>query len=218
MPEAKNNPDPTYNVRELIDLEIERIDDLRKAEVRRIDEKINENNVKYQIQFSDSKEAVGTAFIAQEKAIAAALIGTKEAITKSDQVTKEAITKADTTTDKRFDLLSEKIDSIAETISKNTGAQGIYVTHEALSNEMEKLRLSFESMLRPVITFMNSQQGKETIADPRMDTLMAKVELLNTVQNTNTGKSAGIGMSWQTMVTAIALCGTLISIFFALSK
>lgn len=121
---------------------------LHEFETKRIDEKFKENDIKYQIQFSAAKEALGIALIAQEKGTAAALEGTKE-----------AINKADVATDKRFSLLSEKIDGVVETISKNTGAQGIYVTHEALSVEMEKLRNSFEVMLRPVVNFMNSTQG-----------------------------------------------------------
>lgn len=144
-----NPKDPTVNVREMIEDSSNRLDDLRKVEIRRIDEKIDATDVKYQIQFDAAKDAVNTAFIAQEKAISAALIGTKEAITKSD-----------TTTDKRFDLLSEKIDGVIESINKSSGAQGIYVTHTDLSVEMEKLRTSFETMLRPVITFMNAQTGR----------------------------------------------------------
>jgi hypothetical protein len=127
---------------------IHRIDSLREFETKRLDEKIRDGDVKYQIQFSAAKEALGIALIAQEKAVAAALEGTKE-----------AINKADVATDKRFELLSEKITGVTETLNKNAGAQGIYVTHGDLSNEMEKLRTSFEAMLRPVITFMNNSQG-----------------------------------------------------------
>ena len=148
-PANGRNSDPTFNVRELISLEVDRINDLRKVEVRRIDEKIDASNDKYQIQFADSKEAVNTAFIAQEKAIAAALAGTKEAINKSD-----------TTTDKRFDLLSEKIDGIGETLSKSAGAQGIYVTQPDLTMALDKLQNNIEVTLRPVVAFMNSQTGR----------------------------------------------------------
>ena len=111
----------------------------------RIDDTILASNQRFEAQ----QLALKDALISQEKAVAAALEGTKEAIVKNDA-----------NTDKRFDLLSEKIDSVVETISKNTGAQGIYVTHSDLSAEMEKLRTSFEGMLRPVVTFMNSQTGK----------------------------------------------------------
>lgn len=140
--------DPTLNVREMIKEANDRLDDLQKSEVKRIDdisdirerhfhEEINNKDIQYQLQFNSAKEAV-----------AAALDGTKE-----------AINKADLNTDKRFSLLSEKIDGITSTMNKSTGERGIYVTHETLSMEMEKLRTSFEVMLRPVVNFMQANQG-----------------------------------------------------------
>lgn len=128
---------------------IKRIDNIIETQVKRIDEKIQDKDTKYQIQFTAAKEAVAIASTAQKELVAQALGGTKEAITKND-----------TNTDKRFDLLSEKIDGVIESINKSSGAQGIYVTHTDLSVEMEKLRTSFETMLRPVITFMNAQTGR----------------------------------------------------------
>src|ERR1035437_7353515 len=144
-----NNIDPTINVQNIISEAVDHLDDLRKAEMRRlddlrdvdlkhIDEKFKESDLKYQIQFSDSEKAVVTAFIAQEKAISTALIGTKEAINKSD-----------TNTDKRFDLISEKIDSMAQVMSKNSGEQSIYVTHNDLQYSLERLQTNIESTLRP---------------------------------------------------------------------
>jgi vacuolar-type H+-ATPase subunit E/Vma4 len=131
--------DPTLNVKNIVSEAVKRIDDLRTIEVKRIDEKFKEIDLRYEAQFTAAKEAVASAL----------------------EGTKEAINKADITTDKRFDLLSEKIDGIAEAMSRNSVTEKIYVTHTDLSIEMEKLRNSFEGMLRPVITYMNSQTGKD---------------------------------------------------------
>lgn len=120
------------------------------SEMKRLDEKFKDSDVKYQIQFSAAKEALGIALIAQEKAVAAAL-----------DATKEAIGKADIATSKQFDLLSEKIDGVNDTLNKNTGAQGIYVTHTDLTIALDKLQTSIEASLRPVVTFMNSQTGSQ---------------------------------------------------------
>ena len=157
--EPKSNIDPTLNVREMLKEATERLDDLRKSEVVRINEsirfldekfseKLKDSDAKYQIQFVASKEAVTIASTAQKELVAQALSGTKEAITKND-----------TTTDKRFELQSDQIRALTEIMNKSAGAQGIYVTHTDLSIEMEKLRTSFETMLRPVITFMNNSTG-----------------------------------------------------------
>lgn len=114
------------------------------------DLRINDTILASNQRFEAQQLALKDALISQEKAVAAALEGTKEAIVKNDA-----------NTDKRFDLLSEKIGGVVEAINKNAGSQGIYVTHSDLSIEMEKLRTSFEGMLRPVVTFMNSQTGKD---------------------------------------------------------
>lgn len=181
---AGNISDPSFNVREMLDVAVCRLDDLRQTEVHRIDhdieteikrldEKFKDGDTKYQIQFNAAKEALGIALIAQEKAVAAALDSTKE-----------AIGKAEIATDKRFDLLSEKIDGVNETLNKAAGSQGIYVTHADLSVEMEKLRNSIADSLKPLTTFMNSQ----------------------------TGKAQGIDSSWTRMAMIIAAAATIITL------
>jgi len=112
----------------------------------RIEDTVSASNQRFEAQ----QLALKDALIAQEKAVAAAL-----------ESTKEAIGKAEIATDKRFDLLSEKIDGVNETLNKNAGAQGIYVTHTDLSVALDKLQTSIQSTLIPVVNFMNSQRGKD---------------------------------------------------------
>jgi hypothetical protein len=149
MDKEEKSYDPSLNVKELLINAINRIDDLSKAESKRIDEKFRDSDIKYQIQFTSAKEAVSIASIAQEKLVAQALDGTKE-----------EISKADLNTDKRFSLLSEKIDGITTQMNKSSGERGIYVTHSDLENAMDKLQNSIEATLRPVVNFMNSQTGQ----------------------------------------------------------
>lgn len=175
----EKEPNQNEGTHGILNERINRFNDLRELDVKRIDEIFKATDIKYQIQFNAAKDALGIALIAQEKQTAAALEGTKE-----------AINKADVATDKRFSLLSEKIDGVVETINKNTGSQGIYVTHTDLSVSLDKLQTNIETALRPVIAFMNSQQGQ----------------------------SKGAGTSWQSMVTIVSVCGMLVGIFFALSK
>ena len=158
---------------------IKRIDETHKNDIKRIDEKIQDRDVKYQIQFTAAEKAIAIASTAQEKLVAQALDGTKE-----------AINKADVATDKRFELLGEKITSLSDTLNKNAGAQGIYVTHTDLSVEMEKLRTSFEGMLRPVVNFMNAQ----------------------------TGRNNGLHAGWIYLLGGVSLISTLVAIFMAINK
>lgn len=144
--------------------------DFVTSEISRIDEKFKDGDVKYQIQFSAAKEALGIALIAQEKAVAAALDSTKE-----------AIGKAEIATDKRFDLLSEKIDGVNATINKSAGAQGLYVTHDDLSAALDKLQASIEITLRPVVTFMNFQTGQGKGANAMWGYIIGAVGLIGVI-------------------------------------
>lgn len=159
--------DPTFNVRSIVNEATERLDDLRKAEVKRIDEKITSNDEKYQIQFADS-----------EKAVISALIATKENGNKADQTNEkrfdavnesysklsEQQTKllARTEYESNHRALIEKIDGVESRINRTEGASNIYVTQTDLTTALDNQSTKFEIMLRPVVTFMNSQQGKSS--------------------------------------------------------
>lgn len=206
--------DPTINVQHLLESAVSRLDDLRTAdysrlhhdvesEIHRIDEKIKDNKEFSNLRVDDTiimsnqrfeaqQLALKDALISQEKAVAAALVGAKEVTDKNDA-----------NTNKRFDLLSEKMDGIGEQISKNVGASGIYVTHSDLSTEMEKLRTSFEGMLRPVITFMNTQTGQQRATDPMMVTMAAEIKALALVVENNKGKGQGAAALWGWIVGGV---------------
>ena len=158
------------SMRDYVDL---RINEHKSASSQRLEA----TDEKYQIQFSDSKEAVVTA-----------LSTTKEAMSKAEMVTKEAINKAEQANEKRFDTvaesittlsnqqtkflarteyesahsaLAEKIDGVNDRINRNEGASGVYVTQTDLNTAIDRLQTSIESSLRPVVNFMNSQQGQQ---------------------------------------------------------
>lgn len=155
-----DDEDPTTNVKLLLREAVRRQDDIRSIDTKNLEhsllvseahflDKMRDSDIKYQIQFSAAKEALGIALIAAEKAVAAALEGTKE-----------AINKADIATDKRFSLLAEKIDTVNIVLSKSSNIQGQYVTHDELNFAIDKLQTAIENTLRPVVTFMNNSTGK----------------------------------------------------------
>lgn len=148
----------------ILNEEVNRLDALREAEIKRIDNKFIDSDVKYQIQFNAAKEALGIALIAQEKAAA-----------NDRDSTKEAINKAETATDKRFDLISEKIDGVVRTTSINSGLSTAYVTHTDLNNAFDKFRGDLEPTLKQISDFMNNQQGKQQGSNSNMTTMFAIV-------------------------------------------
>lgn len=165
---------------------IKRIDEVSELKWKYINEKIQDRDTKYQIQFTAAEKAIAIASTAQEKLVAQALDGTKE-----------AINKADVATDKRFELLSEKINGLSDILNKNAGAQGIYVTHSDLGIVVEKIQTSFESALKPLVLQVNN---------------------ITAAQNNQQGKSSGLNAGWAYLLGGISLISTLIAIFVALSK
>lgn len=124
------------------------------------------------LRINDTVTASNQRFDAQQLALKDALISQEKAVAAALDSTKEAIGKAEIATDKRFDLLSEKIDGVHETITKNVGAQGVYVTHTDLTAALDKLQTSIEITLRPVVTFMNSQTGKDIGASNKSSSII----------------------------------------------
>lgn len=153
-------PDPSPNVREMISEAVNRVDDLHAAEIRRVNDRFTDRKDYFDLRITDTVAAANQRFDAQQLALKDALIAQEKSTANALEGTKEAINKADINTDKRFQLLSEKIDGITDTMNKNTGERGVYVTHSDLTSEMEKLRVSFSAMLQPVVNFMNSQTGQ----------------------------------------------------------
>ncbi len=143
--------DPTFNVREMFAITTEHQRELREAETRRVNERIE-----------GERSAAGQRFDAQQLALKDALVGQEKAVASALEGTKDAINKADVNTDKRFQLLSEKVDGITTTMNKSSGERGIYVTHTDLNVAMDKLQESIEHTLRPVVNFMNAQGGRSS--------------------------------------------------------
>ena len=124
------------------------------------------------LRINDTVTASNQRFDAQQLALKDALISQEKAVAAALDSTKEAIGKAEIATDKRFDLLSEKIDGVHDVLNKNVGAQGVYVTHTDLTAALDKLQTSIEITLRPVVTFMNSQTGKDIGASNKSNSIV----------------------------------------------
>lgn len=157
-------------------------------------EEIKTNNVSLRdyldLRINDTVSAADQRFDGQQLALKDALISQEKAVAAALEGTKEAINKADVATDKRFDLLSEKIDGAVLTISKSLGQSGLYVTQSDLNIVVDKIQTNFEIALRPVLAFMNSSQGQQK----------------------------GISASWGAIIGIVGLIATILGIFAVISR
>lgn len=146
--------DPTVNVKELVALQVERLDDLRNNEVKRLEDKIDNNDKKYQIEFNAAKEAVTKSETATDKRFDAIAITTRNLEdSQSKLITRNEYISA-------HQGLIDKVDSVIDRINRTEGASGIFVTQTDLNTSIEKLNTSIQATLKPVVDFMNSEQGR----------------------------------------------------------
>jgi hypothetical protein len=106
--------DPTKNVLDLVDAANKRQDDLRAADVKRLDTEITAfkeyikdlmaaNDKRYEQRFEAQQKSLDASFMAQREQVNAAMVAQKEANSAGLAAQKEAVTKAETAAEKRFE-------------------------------------------------------------------------------------------------------------------
>jgi len=106
--------DPTKNVLDLVDAANKRQDDLRAADVKRLDtdiaafkeylkELMAAHDKRYEQRFEAQQKALDAAFVAQRDAVNAAMVAQKEAGTAALAAQDRAVAKAEMAAEKRFE-------------------------------------------------------------------------------------------------------------------
>ena len=183
-------------------IEIKRLDDLREAEVKRVndhfilmafyEDKLNIAEAKR----LDSMRAVDVAAVvtANDKATAQATVlannVTASAETLRALVATTAATNAKQLTDST-NLMTDRISALEKAQYENKGRD--IVSTPALDLRLDSIEKTLADLGRIITNLQNAQ-------------------------NTQTGQSKGIGMSWMYLIQAVGFLSVIVSIFYALSK
>ena len=106
--------DPTRNVLDLVEAATKRQDDLRAANVQRIEAEIQDlkdlivaNDKRYEQRYEASQKALEAALVAQKDAVKEAFAAQKEAISAALAAQDRAVSKAEMASEKRFEGVNE---------------------------------------------------------------------------------------------------------------
>jgi hypothetical protein len=193
----KNNPDPTRNVLDLVETAVNRVDDLRDAETKRIDEK-----------FKDNKEHITEIMNLRadyEEKLREAEKGRLDSIRIVD------INAVNTASSKAADqalVLAKQVTESAETLRK-------LVADTALStaNTLTQIITPITDRLSLLEKAQYTVAGKEGVTDPIFNKLIEKIDSLFTAQNKSAGKSQGLNSAWLYLIGGAGLVSTIITIF-----
>lgn len=153
-------------------------------------------------RFAENQKAVDIALSNQEKAVAIAFVSQEKSVSTALQAAKEAVVKAEILTDKRFDAVSEavsqvstktsdllpraeyaanhkalddKIEVINNVLNKTTGDRNLYVTFAELDSKLTIVVERMESTMKPIIEYVNRQQGSVSGSRLTMGRLFAVI-------------------------------------------
>lgn len=190
----KTDPDPTYNVMQLVLAAVKRLDDLREADNRRIDETLHLRSEFYErLDTAESRRIdairavdVNAVAVASERQAAAATV-------LANQVAQSA------------DALRTLVSTTAAAIAEQQRQQMTAVTDRLTVVE----RSQYEG------------RGKELVGDPMMAEFIREMKTLRESQNVSRGKGEGFSASWAILIAAAGFLLTLLtigSILFAVFK
>jgi uncharacterized protein YnzC (UPF0291/DUF896 family) len=188
--------DPSFNVRELVGLEVKRIDDLRIAETTRVDERLGceKGHVREVMELrADYDEKLREA---EAKRIDAIRVVDVQAVSvANDKATQQA------------SILATQVSTSAETLRALVASNAT-----AIAAQLTQIITPITDRLGLLEKAQYTGAGKEGVTDPMMTKLFEKIDNLVSTQKENTGKSLGLNQGWVYVLGSTGLIATIITI------
>lgn len=186
--------DPTKNVIALVHAAVKRLDDLRVAESRRIDE-ILENRAEYDDRISQAEASRINAIRAVD--VNAVAVASQRA---SDQAS----------------VLATQVSQSAEAL------RGLVATTAtAVAQSQSQLATTLSSRITTLEQAQYEGKGKQAYSDPMMAELIVEMKGLRESRAAVVGKSEGLSLGWTILLGLVAflgVVGTLAGVGLALWK
>ena len=184
--------DPTENVLALVEAAVQRQDDLRITNDKRIEQHFGHVEMIAQLRADQVK--------AMQEAEAMRLNSIR-------QVDVLAVSTA-------ADRALSAIQTLAATTAANAEnlRSALTATAATIATQLDRTVAGINERLAALERSSYEGKGKEAMADPQMERLSALVESLARQQSTGAGKSAGIGTAWAVALGVIGLVSSLLVI------
>lgn len=177
--------DPTANVLSLVEAAVKRLDDLRVAEMRRVDDLAA-------LRESHSKELA----LAEAKRIdAIRAVDVNAVAVASERATQQA------------SVLATQVTASADAL-RALVAQ----TATTMATASEKFSAQLTERLALIERAQYEGKGRQGVTDPQMEKLTELVAVLAKNQAAGTGKGEGIGVAWVALLGVVAMMSGLVSV------
>lgn len=186
--------DPSENVLALVEAAVKRLDDLRAAETRRVDEQM-ELRAEYAERLANAEAKRIDAIRAVD--VNAVAVASQRA---ADQAT----------------VLATQVVQSAEALRTLVAS-----TAATVATSQQQLATTLSTRLTTLEQAQYEGKGKQALADPALATLVEEVRKLGAAGSVSTGKTAGIGLVGYVVAGAISMiCGllTIAAILYAVLK
>lgn len=194
--------DPTQNVLDLVDAAVTRLDDLRVAENRRIDEVL----------------AAGmrrTDDMAELRAHYEGLLSAAEAkrIDAIRAVDVNAVAVASERASAAASVLASQVVASADALRALVAS-----TAATMAQQQAQLTTQFNERIAQLEKASYEGKGRSAYADPMFSELITEVKKLGATQSQTTGKSEGVSVAWVALLGGVSLISTLVALFSILAK
>ena len=197
---VKTDPDPTKNVMELVKETSARLDDLRDAETRRVNERIDDGMEHMAQLMSQSKSYEELLRVAEAKRIDANRAGDINAVGVANERTIAQATVLANQVAASAEALRVLVATTAATTSATTAA-----SLATLAKQIEQQSTLFTDRLSALEKNQYIGVGKERYSDPQLSDLVLQVKKLSEAKATSTGRSSGMDKLWGQILSQLLL-------------
>lgn len=183
--------DPTANVLSLVEAAVKRLDDLRLAEMVRVD----------QLAALRAEHAKELASAESKRIDAIRAVDVNAVAVASERATQQA------------SVLATQVTASADALRAL-----VATTAQTMATASEKFTAQLTERLALIERAQYEGKGRQGVTDPQIAALLDEMKNLRESRATNTGKSEGIGASWGVLLGGVGLLSSLIAIFLFFSQ
>lgn len=175
---VKTNPDPTYNVMQLVLAAVTRLDDLRDADNKRIDEVMN-----LRAHFAERLETAESRRIDAIRAVDVNAV----AVASERQAAAAGVLA---------NQVAQSADALRTLVS---------TTAAAMAEQQRQLVSQITDRLTVVERSQYEGRGKEIVTAPQYEEVLREIRELRSARQLSAGKSEGINVVWVAVTTVLGL-------------
>jgi len=195
-----NLKDPTENVRNILDMSIQRIDDVIRAELNRVDGKIADEKVRVNESIDAEMRRIDEKIRINSEAAAQLGLAESKRLDAIRSVDINAVSVANERATAQAAVLANQVAASAETLRAlvaTTAATQAQQSNQVASAMLDRISVLEKSQYEGI--------GKGRVSDPMINELLLEVKILKENQLQSKGAGSGMEKLWGWIVAAAAV-------------